>query len=272
MDRITLVNATTPFLSVIVPVYNEEKTLDRLLVRLLLGPYPFPEKEIIVVDDGSTDATGRYLDTWRGVRGLTILRHHRNQGKSSAIRTALAQARGEVTIIQDADLEYDPSDMPRLVELVRCGEASVVYGSRYLRPGARWSRFRVAVVLLNGLVRVLYGQKLSDEATCYKAIRTSLLRQMRLEAERFEFCPEVTAKACRLGCRIVEVPISYCPRCYTAGKKIRPVDGWKAAWTLLRWRFKSIPTVPCDEPSHGLSRHGDDSHAEEALIPTEAQR
>jgi len=148
-----------------------------------------------------------------------------------------------VTIIQDADLEYDSQEIPRLVEVIHRREAEVVYGSRYLAPQVSlpWTRFRLAVVLLNGLVRLLYGQRVTDEATCYKAFRTSLLRDMNLQAERFEFCPEVTAKACRMGRQIVEVPISYQPRSTVEGKKIRWGDGLEAAWTLLRWRFQRFP-------------------------------
>lgn len=232
-----------PLLSVIVPVFNEERTVRILLRKLLAGPYPYPEKELIVVDDGSTDTTASVLQEFGDVAGVILLRHEHNLGKSSAIRTALLQARGEVTIIQDADLEYESQEIPRLVEIIRRREAEVVYGSRYLAPemALPWTRFRLAVILLNGLVRLLYGQRVTDEATCYKAFRTSLLRDMNLQAKRFEFCPEVTAKACRMGRQIVEVPISYQPRSNAEGKKIRWADGFEAAWTLLRWRFKRIP-------------------------------
>lgn len=235
--------APRPRLTVIVPVFNEERTVGILLRRLLTGPYPYPEKELIVVDDGSTDATATVLREFGGTAGIIHLHHEHNRGKSSAIRTALPHARGEVTIIQDADLEYDSQEIPRLVEVIHRGEAEVVYGSRYLAPAASlpWTRFRLAVVLLNGLVRLLYGQRVTDEATCYKAFRTSLLRDMNLQAERFEFCPEVTAKACRMGCQILEVPISYQPRSAAEGKKIRVGDGFEAAWTLLRWRFQRFP-------------------------------
>jgi 4-amino-4-deoxy-L-arabinose transferase-like glycosyltransferase len=232
--------AATPLLSVIVPVYNEQATVHQLLTRLSAGPYE--NKEIIVVDDGSSDGTAAVLEQWRDLPGLVLLRHERNSGKGCAIRTGLAHARGEITIIQDADLEYDPADMPALVEIIRRGESDVVYGSRYL-AGARlpWSKFRVAVTLLNWMVRILYGQRITDEATCYKAFRTQLLRDLDLRATRFEFCPEVTAKVCRTGHKIVEVPISYTPRSEQQGKKIRWRDGWQAIWTLLVWRFKRCP-------------------------------
>ncbi len=233
--------ATTgaPLLSVLVPVYNEERTVGELLRRLAAGPYPYPHKEVIVVDDGSTDATPRILEGWAGRPGFILLRHPRNHGKGAAIRTGLACARGDITLIQDADLEYDPADFPRLVEPIRRREADVVYGSRYLAPaaGLPWTRFRLAVALLNLLVRLLYGKRLTDEATGYKAVRTALLRGLDLRATGFEFCPEVTAALCRSGYSIIEVPIGYHPRTKAEGKKIGWRDAAKAIWTLLKCRF-----------------------------------
>jgi glycosyltransferase involved in cell wall biosynthesis len=224
---------------VIIPVFNEAATIGQLLQRLFAGPYPYPAKEIIVVDDGSVDGTEAVLKQWAARPDLLILRHVCNRGKGAAIRTALSRGRGLVTIIQDADLEYNPQDIPRVVEPVREGAADVVYGSRYLqaRDDLPWTRFRVAVAVLNGLVRILYGQRLTDEATCYKALRTDLLQRMNLQAEGFDFCPELTAKACLLRCRILEVPISYAPRSRQEGKKISWRDGCAAVWTLLKWRF-----------------------------------
>ena len=223
--------------AVIVPVYNEERTVDTLLRRLRDGP--FPDKEVIVEDDGSRDATPAILEPWAGVPGFVFLRHDRNQGKGAAIRTGLAFARGEITIIQDADLEYAPADFPRLIELIRQGEAEVVYGTRYHGPcrAPPALRFRLAVRILNLLVRLLYGQRLTDEATCYKAFRTSLLRRWDVRATGFDFCPEVTAKVCRLGYPTVEVPISYRPRTAVEGKKIGWRDGVQAVWTLLKYRL-----------------------------------
>src|SRR5262249_37199585 len=174
--------------------------------------------------------------------GFVILRHARNRGKGAAVRTGLAQARGEITVIQDADLEYDPGDLPRVLESLRRGEGVVVYGSRYLRPcqPLASSKFRLAVSALNLLVRLLYGQRLTDEATCYKAFPTELLRGLDLTAERFELCAEVTAKLCRLGIPIREVPISYQPRTAAQGKKIGWRDVWPTLWTLLKWRFLPV--------------------------------
>lgn len=228
-----------PLLSIIVPVYNEERTIDALLHRLC--DVANHENEVIVVDDGSTDATPRLLAAWKARPGMLLLRHDQNRGKGAAIRTGLRCVHGEITIIQDADLEYDPADFPRLVQVIRSGESDVVYGSRYLTPHARlpMNRFRLGVSCLNYLVRLLYGQRLSDEATCYKAFRTSLLRRLDLKANGFDFCPEVTAKLCRLGHRILEVPISYHPRTKAQGKKIGWRDGLHAAWTLVKWRLRA---------------------------------
>ncbi len=155
-----------PLLTVLIPVYNEERTVEALLRRVAEGPYP--DKEVIVIDDGSRDATPRLLQAWAGRPGFVLLRHEKNRGKGAAVRTGLLQARGEVTIIQDADLEYDPADYPRLVEPIRRGAAQAVYGSRYLDPSRRlpWTRFRLGVVCFNLLVRLLYGRRLTDEATC----------------------------------------------------------------------------------------------------------
>ncbi|HVS37549.1 MAG TPA: glycosyltransferase family 2 protein [Gemmataceae bacterium] len=229
-----------PPLTVLIPVYNEERTVETLLRRVADGPYP--DKEVIVIDDGSTDATPRLLAALAGELGFHVLRHARNRGKGAAVRTGLHHARGEVTIIQDADLEYDPADYPRLVEPIRRGEAQAVYGSRYLDPARRlpWTRFRLGVVFFNGLVRLLYGRRLTDEATCYKAARTSLWRALNLRAERFDLCPEMTAKLCRQGVRIVEVAITYHPRGALAGKKIGWPDAVQTVWTLLKWRVASV--------------------------------
>ena len=239
------VPAERPLLTVLIPVYNEERTVEALLRRVADGPYP--GKEVIVIDDGSTDATPRLLEAWAGRPGFVLLRHDKNRGKGAAVRTGLPHARGEVTIIQDADLEYDPADYPRLVEPILRGEARAVYGSRYLDPGRRlpWTRFRLGVVFFNLLVRLLYGRRLTDEATCYKAAATGLWRSLGLRAERFELCPEMTAKLCRRGVRIVEVPISYHPRGVRRGKKIGWRDAVQTAWTLLKWRILPVRQPSC---------------------------
>jgi dolichol-phosphate mannosyltransferase len=239
-----------PLLSVIVPVYNEERTVTTLLERLTGGPYRYPELQVVVVDDGSRDRTAESLERWTDCPGVLVLRHPVNRGKGAAVRTGLAYARGTFTVIQDADLEYDPSDLPRLLEPLCRGQANVIYGSRYLarQDAAPWTCFRWAVYLMNWLHRLLYGRSLTDIATCYKAMRTSLYRQLDLQAERFELCAELTAKLSRLGERIEEVPISYRPRTKAEGKKIGWRDAGQYAWTLLKWRFARLPRLGAVAP------------------------
>jgi hypothetical protein len=224
-------------LTVIIPVYNEVGTINRLLNRVLAVTYP---KQLILVDDGSTDGTSALLKTWANHPEVTLLQHPHNRGKGAAIRTGLAHARGRFTLVQDADLEYDPGDYPRLLAPLLQGKADIVYGSRYLQPSPysrpRRRLFRYGVSLLNVAVRMLYGMKLTDEATCYKVFATDVLRAMDLQCQRFEFCPEVTAKACRMGLTIAEEPIHYTPRGAAEGKKIRWTDGWEALVTLWKWR------------------------------------
>jgi dolichol-phosphate mannosyltransferase len=217
-------------------VYNERDTLENLLRRVLAVPV---DKEVIVVDDGSRDGTREVLARLAGELPIRALYHERNRGKGAAIRTALAEARGEFTIIQDADLEYDPEEYPRLLAPIQKGEANVVYGSRYLghTNPLPFTHFKVAVLLLNAMANLLYGTRLTDEATCYKMFRTSLLRSLPLRCERFEFCPEVTARVAKRGEKILEIPIAYHYRTKAEGKKIGWGDGFEAIWTLLRYRF-----------------------------------
>lgn len=227
----------TPRLSIILPAYNEQDTIGEVISRLAELPI---DKEIIVVDDASTDFTADEVK--KANTEIIHLTQPHNQGKGAAIRAALAVAKGEVCIIQDADLEYDPSEIPKLVQPILDGEVDVVYGSRFINgmnPKMAVPN-RVVNVLLVWAVALLFGRKLSDEATCYKAIRTSVLRNMHLQCERFEFCPEVTAKAIRMGKQIKELPISYEPRSKAAGKKIRWTDGVEAFWTLFKHRFSKF--------------------------------
>jgi glycosyltransferase involved in cell wall biosynthesis len=219
--------------SVIVPVYNEAAHVDELLQAIHASPV---KKEIIIVDDGSTDGTRDKLQALPASDDVTIVFHERNCGKGAAIRTALAYARGEYVLIQDSDLEYDPQDYPALLRPLDEGKANVVYGVRPDRP-ERGLRFFLGAKLLTHLTNLLYGAGIHDEATCYKVIRRSLLAQVQLACHRFEFCPEVTAKLCRMGEKIAEVPISYNPRSAVEGKKIRHADGWQAIATLIRYRF-----------------------------------
>lgn len=224
--------------SVIIPVYNEVAHLEGLLQAVQASPVP---KEIIVVDDGSTDGTREKLRSLAPQNDVTIVFHERNCGKGASIRTALEYARGEYIIIQDSDLEYDPRDYPALLRPLQAGRANVVYGVRPDRPD-RGLRFFLGAKLLTHLTNLLYGAGIHDEATCYKVFRRSLLERVKLQCQRFEFCPEVTAKLCRIGERIEEVPISYHPRSAVEGKKIRHSDGWLAIWTLIRYRFARMDT------------------------------
>jgi dolichol-phosphate mannosyltransferase len=231
--------------SVIVPVYNEAAHLDKLLQAIHASPV---KKEIIIVDDGSTDGTREKLRAMPPMDGVTVVFHEKNCGKGAAIRTALAYARGEYILIQDSDLEYDPQDYPALIAPLEAGKANVVYGVRPDRP-ERGLRFFLGAKLLTHLTNLLYGAGIHDEATCYKVVRRSLLSRLQLACRRFEFCPEVTAKLCRIGEKIEEVPIQYHPRSAVEGKKIRHSDGWQAIWTLIRYRFT---------PRRRWLRHSDD--------------
>jgi dolichol-phosphate mannosyltransferase len=220
--------------SVIIPVYNETDTMRELLARLRAAPFP---KEIIVVDDCSTDGTGGVL---AGEPDIVLVRHDRNRGKGAAIRTGIARVTGDIVIIQDADLEYDPNEIPKVVAPIIEGVADVSYGSRFKRglPKDMPLPNKIANLILAWTVRILFRYPLTDEATCYKAFRASVLKSIPLRCERFEFCPEVTAKMLRAGRRIVEIEIvNYRPRTRRQGKKIRWTDGVEAVATLVRYRF-----------------------------------
>lgn len=223
-------------LSIIVPVYNEQRTLEQLLQRVERVPL---DKEILVVDDGSTDSTPEILRRFGSRPGFTLLRHERNFGKGRAIRTALDLAAGAFVVIQDADLEYDPQELVSVIQPLQEGRARVVYGSR--RLGKESTRHSGVIYLLGGLfvtylARWLYRLEITDEATCYKMFDRELLRSLHLSCERFEFCPEVTAKLAKRRVPITEVAISYSPRRKAEGKKIGWLDALEAVWTLLRIR------------------------------------
>ncbi len=225
----------SPDVTAIVPALNEEGTIAEVVDRLLALPL---STQVIVVDDGSTDRTPAILAAY-GDR-IEVIRNESRSGKGNAIRKALPHARGRVTIIQDADLEYAPEEIPGLVAPVLDGVTKVAFGTRFAQgmPKGMALPNKVVNVLLAWTVRLLFGRRVTDEATCYKAVDTELLKSMDLRCERFEFCPEVVAKALRRGERIVEVSISYVPRSKEAGKKIRWTDAPEAFWTLLKYRFK----------------------------------
>lgn len=223
-----------PDVTVLVPALNEEDTIAEVVDRLLALPLT---KQIIVIDDGSTDKTPQVLEKYKDQ--ILILTNPQRSGKGAAIRKALPYADGQVVIIQDADLEYFPEEIPKLVEPIVNGDADVVYGTRFSEglPKGMAIANKLVNILLALTVRLAFFQHVTDEATCYKAVRRDVLLGMNLQCNRFEFCPEVTAKAIRMGHRIKEVPIHYEPRTKAAGKKIRWTDAPEAFWTLLRYRF-----------------------------------
>ncbi|HBA83809.1 MAG TPA: glycosyl transferase [Verrucomicrobia bacterium] len=222
-------------LSVVIPVFNEEATLRQIIERVQSTPH---EKELIVVDDGSIDGTPALLRELSSPN-VIVLTHAQNRGKGAAVRTALEQVHGEVAIIQDADLEYTPNDYPALIEPIVRGDANVVYGSRIMGTSRRgYLPYYLGGRTISWAANILYGIKLTDLPTGYKAFKTSILKNLVLEMDRFAFCAEVTAKLARQGHAILEVPISYQPRSFREGKKITWHAGLDLLWTLIRCRWK----------------------------------
>ncbi len=223
-------------LSVVVPVYNEVTNIREILKRIRATKLP---AEIVVVDDGSTDGSREVLAALDGKDNLRVILHEANQGKGAAVRTGIAAARGDIILIQDADLEYNPRDYPALLKPLRDGVADVVYGSRFLGGPRRAVMFwhMIANQLLTFMTNILYNTILSDMETGYKVFRRDVLKGMKLRARRFEFEPEFTAKVLKRHYRIFEVPISFNPRDYSEGKKIQLQDAFVAVWTLLKYKF-----------------------------------
>lgn len=224
-----------PLVSVVVPIYNEADLLERVLARVRALPI---RMELILVDDCSTDGTPSILRKEADKPGTIVLRHERNRGKGAAIRTGLTRATGEIVLVQDADLEYNPEELPPLIAPIARGEVNVVYGSRF-KGSVKKMRLpnRVANWLLAAMVSLLYGQRVTDEATAYKVFRGDLIRSIPLDCERYEFCPEITAKVLLRGERILELPVTFEARTVEEGKKIGWKDFVQAVWTLLRYRF-----------------------------------
>lgn len=231
-------------LSIIIPVFNEEKTISELLRRVLFVKLPFGiKKEIIVISDGSTDNTDKIL---AGQKRIKYLRHIRNLGKGAAVKTGLKTSTGDLIIIQDADLEYNPKDMPKLLRVVQDGKADVVYGTRLKRlpnlaRDERTLRFLFHYLgnrFLSLLASIFYGQWLTDMETGYKLFSRRSIQGLKLQAKSFEFEPEITSKLLKRGYKIIEVPITTNPRGYDEGKKLDTLkDGLIAFWTIIKYRF-----------------------------------
>jgi glycosyltransferase involved in cell wall biosynthesis len=224
-----------PLLSVVMPVFNEAATIDEIIRRVLAVPVRI---QLIVVDDCSTDGTRETLTRLQRELGFTLLLQPKNRGKGAALRAGFEAIRGDLVVIQDGDLEYSPEEFPQLIELICDGRADVVYGSRFI------GRHRVFLFthylgnrVLTLLTNVLYNTMLTDMETCYKVMRTDVLRSMTLRSNGFGIEPELTAKIFKRGYRVYEIPITYDGRGYDEGKKIGWRDGVVALWVLLRYRF-----------------------------------
>ncbi len=225
-----------PKLSVVMPVYNESETVEEIVRRVRAVPMA---KELIIVDDGSTDGTRELLKAMEGDEDVTVLYHQRNRGKGAALQTGFEQVGGDVVIVQDADLEYDPADYPALLEPILDGRADVVYGSRFLGGPHRVLYFwhYVGNRFLTVLSNMLSNLNLSDMETCYKAFRREVLEEISIKSDRFGFEPEFTMKVAKKGFVVYEVPVSYSGRTYAEGKKITWKDGVAALWKIFRFRL-----------------------------------
>lgn len=229
-------------LSIVIPIFNELHTLREIVRRVIAAEVP-ADKELVLVDDGSTDGTRELYDGIQrehAGQDIRVILHAANQGKGAALRTGFAAATGDLVLVQDADLEYDPRDYPQLLAPILEGRADVVYGSRFVGSEAHRVLFfwhyvgnRFLTVLSNAFTNL----NLTDMETCYKVFRADVLKRIRITSNRFEFEPEITAKVARNGCRVYEVGVSYAGRDYTEGKKITWRDGIKALYAIVRFRF-----------------------------------
>ncbi len=234
-------------LSIIIPVYNEEKTISQLLRLVIAAELPASiKKEIIVIDDGSTDKTNKILSELKSKSAkFKVFSHLNNQGKGAAVRTGLKQSTGDVMIIQDADLEYSPKDYAKLLQPILQGEQQVVYGTRLKNYPLRFRGSNKTVLpthllanrFLTTVTNLLYGSNLTDMETCYKVFAKKVIEDIELQSDGFDFEPELTAKILKKGIRIFEIPIITKPRTYSEGKKIGFTDGIIAIWALFKYRF-----------------------------------
>jgi len=230
-------------LSVVIPAYNEINTIKEIITKIKSIKIP---KEIIIIDDFSQDGTREFLEKLNDSQ-IKIFFHKKNYGKSHGVRVGIKESKGDIIIIQDADLEYDPQDYYKLVRPIEQGKAKIVYGTRFPKKKGHPSLvypyqslsnlFYIANKILTTLANILYNANITDEPTCYKVFDAKVLKSINLKSERFEFCPEVTAKVRKKGYKIYEVPISYNSRTVDEGKKINWKDGIEAIWTLIKYKF-----------------------------------
>jgi glycosyltransferase involved in cell wall biosynthesis len=227
-------------LSIVIPVFNEVHTIAEIVRRVQEVSLPGIEgREIVIVDDYSTDGTRDILSAYKDQTGIKIVFQDRNRGKGAALRTGIAQTTGNFVLIQDADLEYDPQEYPKLLAPLLAGKADVVYGSRFAGGESKRVLYywhSVGNRFLTTLSNMFTNINLTDMETCYKMFRGEVIRSLRIEEDRFGFEPEVTSKVARMGCRIYEVGISYSGRTYAEGKKINWKDGVRAIWCILKYR------------------------------------
>jgi glycosyltransferase involved in cell wall biosynthesis len=227
-------------LSIVIPVFNEVNTMKDVIERVREVHLPqIAHREIVIVDDSSTDGTRDLLARYKDRNDFKIVFHDRNRGKGAALRTGIAETTGSIVIIQDADLEYDPQEYPKLMAPLLAGKADVVYGSRFAGGESKRVLYfwhSVGNKFLTTLSNMFTNINLTDMETCYKVFRGEVIRSIRIEEDRFGFEPEVTSKVARMGCRIYEVGISYSGRTYAEGKKINWKDGVQAIWCILKYR------------------------------------
>jgi glycosyltransferase involved in cell wall biosynthesis len=224
-----------PLVSVVMPVFNERATLEEIVARVLAVPV---RKEIVAVDDASTDGSREILARLAQEHGVRVFTQDRNQGKGAAVRRGIAEAQGDIIVIQDADLEYSPEEYPDLLDLIVRGKADAVFGSRFIgRHRCFLFTHYLANLFLNLVTNVLYNTTMTDMETCYKAVRADVLKKIPLRSDRFGIEPEITGKLFKRGARVYEVPITYEGRDYDEGKKISWRDGFPALWCLLKYRF-----------------------------------